>query len=93
VSRIGRSSIAMAQALVRPARPEVGHGPARAVPVAEAPIGDRIADVATVVVAYDYREERSVPVPDDLRARLAVFTGALLTEGALLRRRVPSLPS
>jgi acyl-CoA thioester hydrolase len=77
VSRIGRSSIAMAQALVRPARPEIGHGPARAVPVAEAPIGDRIADVATVVVAYDYREERSVPVPDDLRARLAVFTGPL----------------
>jgi acyl-CoA thioester hydrolase len=77
VSRIGRSSIAMSQALVRPARPEIGHGPARAVPVAEAPIGDRIADVATVVVAYDYREQRSVPVPDDLRARLAVFTGPL----------------
>jgi acyl-CoA thioester hydrolase len=77
VGRIGRSSIAMTQALVRPARPEIGHGPARAVPVAEAPIGERIADVATVVVAYDYREERSVPVPEDLRARLAVFTGPL----------------
>ena len=77
VARIGRSSIAMSQALVRPAKPEIGHGPARAVPLAEAPVGDRIADVATVVVAYDYRAERSVPVPDDLRARLAVFTGAL----------------
>jgi YbgC/YbaW family acyl-CoA thioester hydrolase len=32
VARIGRSSIAMSQALVRPARPEIGHGPARAVP-------------------------------------------------------------
>jgi acyl-CoA thioester hydrolase len=77
VTRIGRSSIAMSQALVRPARPEVGHGPARALPLAEAPVGDRIADVATVIVAYDYREERSVPVPDDLRERLTPYTGAL----------------
>jgi acyl-CoA thioester hydrolase len=77
VARIGRSSITMRQALVRPARPEIGHGPSRAVPLAEAPVGDRIADVATVIVAYDYRAERSVPVPDDLRARLAAFVGAL----------------
>ena len=77
VARVGRSSIAMRQALVRPARPEIGHGPARSVPLAEAPSGDRIADVATVVVTYDYRAERSVPVPDDLRARLAAYLGAL----------------
>ena len=77
VGRIGRSSIAMTQALVRPSRPEIGHGPARTVPLAEAPIGDRIADIATVVVTYDYREQRSVPVPDELRARLAPFAGAL----------------
>jgi len=77
VGRLGRTSIAMQQAMVRPVLPEAGHGPARVVPVAEAPVGDRIADIASVVVTYDYREERPVPVPDGLRGRLAVYVGAI----------------
>jgi acyl-CoA thioester hydrolase len=77
VGRLGRSSIAMQQAMVRPARPEVGHGPARVVPLAAAPAGDRIADIASVVVTYDYRAEATVPIPDELRARLAPFVGPL----------------
>jgi acyl-CoA thioesterase FadM len=77
IDRIGRSSIAMRQALLRPAAAEAGHGPARAVALVEAPRGEVVADIATVVVAYDYREERSVPVPEDLRARLAPFCGPL----------------
>ena len=77
IERIGRSSIGMRQALLRPSAPEAGHGPARAVALVEAPRGEVVADIATVVVAYDYREERSVPVPEDLRARLAPFCGPL----------------
>ena len=77
IERIGRSSIGMRQALLRPSAPEAGHGPARAVALVEAPRGEVVADIATVVVTYDYREERSVPVPEDLRARLAPFCGPL----------------
>ena len=77
IERIGRSSIGMRQALLRPGAPEVGHGPARALAMAEAPRGEVVADIATVVVTYDYRAERSVPVPEDLRARLAQFCGPL----------------
>lgn len=77
VERIGTTSIRMRQALLRPAVPEAGHGPARSEPLAVAPDGERVADVATVVVTYDYREQRPVPVPDFLRARLAAYVGPL----------------
>ena len=77
VERIGTTSIRMRQALVRPAVAEAGHGPARGEPLAAAPVGDRVADVATVIVTYDYREQRPVPVPDFLRERLGPLTGPL----------------
>jgi acyl-CoA thioester hydrolase len=74
---VGRSSIRLAQALVRPDGASVAHGPAHAVALAEAPTGDRIADALTVIVTYDYEADRSVPVPDALRARLAPYVGPL----------------
>ena len=77
VERIGTTSIRMRQALVRPAAPEAGHGPARTEAYGSAPAGERVADVATVVVTYDYREQRPVAVPDFLRERLAPYTGPL----------------
>jgi acyl-CoA thioester hydrolase len=83
VERIGTSSVTMLQALVRPARPELGLGVPRAVPVSAAPAGEWVADARTVVVRFDYREDRSVPVSADLRAQLAPFTGPLPASGAL----------
>jgi acyl-CoA thioester hydrolase len=75
VERIGTSSVTMLQALVRPAKAELGLGLARALPLDQAPLGERVADARTVVVRFDYREDRSVPVPEDLRAQLAPFIG------------------
>jgi acyl-CoA thioester hydrolase len=83
VERIGTSSVTMLQALVRPARPELGLGLPRAVPVSQAPAGEWVADARTVVVRFDYREDRSVPVSSDLRAQLAPFTGPLPASDAL----------
>ncbi|MDF1521665.1 MAG: thioesterase family protein [Trueperaceae bacterium] len=74
---IGRTSIRLAQALVRPDDAGLAHGPGHDVPLAEAPTGERIADVASVIVTYDYAAERPVPVPEALRARLAPFLGPL----------------
>lgn len=77
VERIGVSSVTMLQALVRPALAELGLGLPRVLPLAQAPVGERVADARTVVVRFDYREDRSVPVPDDLREQLSPFIGAL----------------
>jgi acyl-CoA thioester hydrolase len=37
--------------------------------------GVRVASGTTVQVFYDYAAERSTPVPDDVRARIAAFEG------------------
>ncbi len=77
VVALGRSSVRLVQALVRPGHVPVAPGPARAVPLADAPTGDRIADAITVIVTYDYAADHGVPVPDALRARLAPYVGPL----------------
>ena len=74
---IGRTSIRLMHALVRPQDARLAHGPGHPVPLAEAPTGDRIADVASVIVAFDYALDRSVQVPDSLRAALAPFVGPM----------------
>ncbi len=77
VASIGRTSIRLMHALVRPDDARLAHGPGHDVPMAEAPTGDRIADVASVIVAFDYAEDRPVPVPESLRTRLAPYVGSL----------------
>ena len=77
VESIGRTSIRLLHALVRPDDARLAHGPGHDLPMAEAPTGDRIADVASVIVAFDYAENRPVPVPAALRARLAPYVGPL----------------
>jgi acyl-CoA thioester hydrolase len=77
VKGIGTTSVTMLQALVRPARRELGIGLPHALPVQDAPVGERVADARTVVVRFDYREDRSVPVEAELRAQLAPFIGPL----------------
>lgn len=77
VESIGRTSIRLVHALVRPEDARLAHGPGHDVLVDEAPTGDRIADVASVIVAFDYAASRSVPVPASLRARLAPYVGPL----------------
>lgn len=74
---IGRTSIRLMHALVRPDDARLAHGPGHDVALADAPVGDRIADVASVIVAFDYAADRPVPVPDWLRERLAPFVGPL----------------
>ena len=77
VESIGRTSIRLLHALVRPDDARLAHGPGHDLPLAEAPTGDRIADVASVIVAFEYAENRPVPVPASLRARLAPYVGPL----------------
>ncbi len=77
VEAIGRTSIRLMHALVRPADTRLAHGPGHALALAETPTGDRIADVASVIVAFDYAADRPVPVPEPLRAALAPFVGPL----------------
>jgi acyl-CoA thioester hydrolase len=77
VAAVGTSSIRLMHALVRADDARLAHGPGHALPLAEAPTGDRIADVASVIVAFDYAANRTVPVPAALRARLAPFVGPL----------------
>lgn len=77
VASIGRTSIRLMHALVRPDDARLAHGPGRDVALAEAPTGDRIADVASVIVAFDYAADRPVPVPGSLRAALAPYVGPL----------------
>jgi acyl-CoA thioester hydrolase len=61
VERIGRSSFGMAH---RISAPESRYGPARLIAVAE-----------SVLVAYDYQEERPIPVPDEWRSAMEAFEG------------------
>lgn len=77
VASIGRTSIRLDHALVRPEDARLAHGPGFDLALAEAPGGDRIADVGSVIVAFDYAAERPVPVPESLRAALAPFVGPL----------------
>ncbi len=76
VAAVGRSSVRLLQALVRP-HTSVGFRETQVVALPDAPTGDRIADTVTVIVTYDYAADRSVPVPDELRARLAPYVGPL----------------
>lgn len=77
VASIGRTSIRLMHALVRPDDVRLAHGPGHDVPMDEAPTGDRIADVASVIVAFEYAENRPVPVPASLREALAPYVGPL----------------
>ena len=61
VERIGGSSFAMAH---RISAPESRYGPARLIAVAD-----------SVLVAYDYQEERPIPVPDEWRSAMEAFEG------------------
>ena len=47
--------------------PESRYGPARLIAVAE-----------SVLVSYDYQQERPIPVPDDWRAAFEAFEGRAL---------------
>jgi acyl-CoA thioester hydrolase len=64
VERIGRSSWVMVHRLTAP---ESRHGPARLVAVSD-----------SVLVTYDYRSERPIPVPASLVAALEAFEGRSL---------------
>lgn len=59
VERIGRTSFGMVHRITAPAS---RYGPARLIAVAD-----------SILVAYDYREERPIPVPDDWRAAMEAF--------------------
>jgi acyl-CoA thioester hydrolase len=61
VERIGTTSFTMVHRITAPAS---RYGPARLVAVAE-----------SVLVSYDYQEDRPIPVPDDWRASIAAFEG------------------
>jgi acyl-CoA thioester hydrolase len=67
VERIGRTSFGMVH---RMTAPQSRYGPARLIAVAD-----------SVLVAYDYQEERPIPVPDDWRAAIEAFEGRTLTAG------------
>jgi acyl-CoA thioester hydrolase len=66
VDRVGRSSIAMSH------RMTAGDGPDERV----------VADVATVLVTYDYATARPIPVPDAWRERFAAHEGRQLVADA-----------
>jgi acyl-CoA thioester hydrolase len=68
VDRIGGSSFTMVNRITAPAS---RHGPARLVAVVE-----------SVLVSYDYRDERPIRVPDDWRAAIASFEGGSLVASA-----------
>ena len=59
--RIGRSSFGMVHRITAP---ESRYGPARLIAVAD-----------SVLVAYDYRDECPIPVPDDWRTAIEAFEG------------------
>jgi acyl-CoA thioester hydrolase len=61
IERIGRSSFTMAHRLTAPAS---RYGPARLVATAD-----------SVLVAYDYRDEAPISVPEDWRASIAAYEG------------------
>lgn len=61
IERVGRSSFSMVHRLTAPAS---RFGPARLVAVAD-----------SVLVSYDYREDRPIPVPQDWRTAIAAFEG------------------
>ncbi len=77
VESLGRTSIRVMHALVRPDDVRFAHGPGHDLPLADAPTGDRIADVASVIVAFDYGKNLPVPVPASLREALAPYLGPL----------------
>jgi acyl-CoA thioester hydrolase len=64
VERIGRTSFGMVH---RMTAPESRYGPARLIAVAE-----------SVLVSYDYQQERPIPVPDDWRTAFEAFEGRAL---------------
>ncbi len=61
VERIGNTSFTMVHRITAPAS---RYGEPRLVGVAE-----------SVLVSYDYREDKPIPVPDDWRAAIATFEG------------------
>ena len=61
VERIGRTSFGMVHRITAP---KSRYGPARLIAVAD-----------STLVAYDYRAECPIPVPDQWRARIAAFEG------------------
>ena len=61
LERIGRTSFGMVQRITAP---ESRYGSARLVAVAD-----------SILVSYDYRAERPIPVPDPWRAAFATFEG------------------
>jgi acyl-CoA thioester hydrolase len=61
VDRIGTTSFTMVHRITAP---ESRYGPARLVAVAE-----------SVLVSFDYQDDRPIPVPDDWRAAIAAFEG------------------
>jgi acyl-CoA thioester hydrolase len=65
VERIGRTSFAMVH---RMTAPESRYGPARLVAVAD-----------SVLVSYDYEQERPIPVPDEWRTAMEAFEGRSLS--------------
>jgi acyl-CoA thioester hydrolase len=65
VERIGRTSFAMVH---RMTAPESRYGRARLIAVAD-----------SVLVAYDYQDERPIPVPDEWRSAMEDFEGRSLS--------------
>ena len=61
VERIGRTSFGMVHRLTAP---ESRYGPARLIAVAD-----------SVLVSYDYQQERPIPVPDEWREAMERFEG------------------
>ena len=61
VERIGRTSFGMVHRLTAP---ESRYGPARLIALAD-----------SVLVSYDYPQERPIPVPDEWRAAMEAFEG------------------
>jgi len=66
VERIGRSSFTMVHRLTAP---DSRYGPARLIAIAD-----------SVLVTYDYRAERPIPVPPALAEALEAFEGRLLRD-------------
>jgi acyl-CoA thioester hydrolase len=65
VERIGRTSFGMVH---RMTAPESRYGPARLIAVAD-----------SVLVSYDYQQERPIPVPDEWRDAMEAFEGRSLS--------------
>jgi acyl-CoA thioester hydrolase len=65
VERIGRTSFSMVHRITAP---ESSYGPARLIAVAD-----------SVLVSYDYTDERPIPVPDEWRDAMDAFEGRSLS--------------